>query len=142
MKVFMTKAKSRLAILWFSAFFLLFALLIMQTISGTYGEHNAEAWSWFLPTIFPTLSLIIAVFVSDARGLSKQVEYVDKFFYRLTFSLSLFYLLCVFIIIVAQVFSEQWPLDFLKHSNVFLGPLQGLTAGAMVVFFRLKESQS
>lgn len=142
MKVLMMSAKKRLAILWFVAFTLIFILILLQTIRGVYQDHTSEAWSWFLPTIIPTLSLMIAVFVSDALGISKDAHYVDRFFYRLTFFLSFFYLLIVGATIIAQVFSEKWPWELLQQSNLWLGPLQGLVIGALVVFFRQKESQN
>jgi hypothetical protein len=142
MKILMANAKKRLAILWFVAFILIFILLLMQTIRGVYQDHTTEAWSWFLPTIIPTLSLMIAVFVSDALGISQDVKYVDRFFYRLTFFLSLFYLLIIGATIIAQVFSEKWPWELLQQSSLWLGPIQGLVAGSLVIFFRQKESQS
>ncbi len=142
MKVLMMSAKKRLAILWFVAFTLIFILILLQTIGGVYQDHTSEAWSWFLTTIIPTLSLMIAVLVSDALGISKDAQYVDRFFYRLTFFLSLFYLLIVGATIIGQVFSEKWPWELLQQSNLWLGPLQGLVVGALVVFFRQKESQN
>lgn len=140
MNILMSTAKKRLAILWFFWFTIIFLLLLIQTLAGVYKDKEiTEAWSWFLPTVMPTLSLMIGVLVSDALGMSKKVNYVDKFLYRLSFSLSLLYLVVVSLTILAQPFSELWPLELMKKSQLWQGPLQGLVAAILVIFFMQKE---
>lgn len=142
MKISMATAKKRLAILWFSGFVVFLFVMVIQSIRGVYEDKVIESWGWLLPTIMPTLLMMMAVFVSDARRMSKRIDYVDKFFFRLAFFLSLLYLLCVSGSFLAQPFSELWPLELLQMSNIWLGPLQGLAAGALVVFFRQEESKN
>ena len=44
----------------------MFLLLIAQSYGGAYGDTDvSDVWKWFLPTIMPTLSLMVGVFVVD-----------------------------------------------------------------------------
>src|SRR5258705_5915095 len=98
MKVPIAQCKYRLATVWLAWFILLLLLLILQTAFGRYGSTTgdvkaSEAFGWFLPTVVPTLSLVIGVLVSDARDDSKEVKLVDQRMYRLSMLLSVCYLL-------------------------------------------------
>ncbi len=57
----------RLAWAWFIGAGLTFLLLLTQTTSGKYGEQYTKVWSWFLPTVVPTLTLVIGALVYDAK---------------------------------------------------------------------------
>jgi hypothetical protein len=149
-KIHIGIAKKRLSILWLSIFTILFAIVFVQSLLGTFDEkdqngnlvsRNKELWSWFLPTILPTITMMIAVFVSDAMGIAQKVNFVDRFFFRLTFFLSCLYLFMILITMVTAQWASQWPIETLKSSNLWLGPLQALAAGSLVIFFRLKESK-
>jgi hypothetical protein len=135
MEVQMPTCKRWLGGLWFSFAALLFLVLIVQTIFGHYGAQPDEAWGWLLPSILPTLSLMIAVLVMDALGKSTKAKTVDKFFFLLTFGVSAFYLVMVALPIFLQPFTTQDPLAALKQSNLWLGPLQGLVSGSLAAFF-------
>jgi len=129
-------AKKRLFVVWSIGAMLLFLLLIVQSASGRYGD-TAEVWAWFLPTIIPTLSLMIAVIVSDAlERRSGQKRRADVFLYRVAISLSVFYLVVVSLSIFLQPFSELSPLELMRTSNLWLGPLQGLVVASLGAFFR------
>ncbi|MBI5747828.1 MAG: hypothetical protein HZA00_01795 [Nitrospinae bacterium] len=131
------KAKKHLAILWFGGSAGLSLLLIIQTILGHYADKYGEAWSWFLPIVMPTLSLIIGVFVSDVLKKDIEIEKrVDNFFYWLTISLSAVYILAVSLTLFLSPVSRYSSIELMKISNFWLGPLQGLVAGTLLVFFR------
>lgn len=50
---------------------------------------------------------------------------------------SVFYLLLVAVTILAQPFLQDVsPIELMHRSNLWLGPLQGLTAGVLAAFFR------
>ena len=53
------KAKRQLAILWFSCGVGLFLLLVAQSLFNRFEDRTVDAWEWFLPTLMPTLSLMI-----------------------------------------------------------------------------------
>ena len=89
------ESRKRLAIIWLSGSGILFFLLIAQTIFKHYGERAGDAWSWFLPTIMPTLSLILGVLVLDSLDRSQVAGRADGFLYRLAAILSGLYLVTV-----------------------------------------------
>ncbi len=61
MQVSMAQCEARLATLWFIGAGTLFTVVLIQTIMGHYGDKIDEVWGWFLPTVMPTLSLVIGV---------------------------------------------------------------------------------
>lgn len=140
MKVQMEKCKKKLSLLWFIGAGFLFLTLIAQTIGKFYGTKADEAWSWFLPTIMPTLSLIIGVFVIEATGKSEKKKSVDNFIYRLAFILSLVYLIIVALTIYISPFTSFTAFELMKTSNYWLGPLQGLVSAVIGIFFIKKEA--
>jgi ABC-type uncharacterized transport system YnjBCD permease subunit len=127
--------KMRLAVLWFAASLALLILLVLQSVLGKYGTQAQDAWAWFLPTIMPTLSLIIGVLVLDATSASYADGKVDRFVFRLTYGLSAFYLALVALTPLIQPFTSSATVDLMKRSNLWLGPLQGLVAAALAAFF-------
>ncbi len=70
-------------------------ILIGQSIAGTWGNWVSDAWSWLLPTILPTLTLIVSIVVVEAiQQRDSRIE-VNVFAYYLCLGLSAFYLICV-----------------------------------------------
>ena len=134
----MSSAKRRLSVVWFAGAALLSLLMVAQTIFGHYADA-AEAWSWLLPGIVPTLSLIIGVLVVDALGKGAADRHVDRFMFRVALGLSVFYLLLVAVPVLAQPFTELAPGELLELSNLGLAPAQGLVSAALAAFF-VKES--
>jgi hypothetical protein len=110
-------------------------ILFIQTIMGRYSDNVSEVWAWFLPTIMPTLSLIIGVLVLEAVGSAAKFHYVDRLFFRLSFILSFTYLLLIAYTILLKPFSPLPAVELMKHSNLWLGPFQGLVSGSLGVFF-------
>lgn len=138
MQVPMNKCKNILAVTWFICSCILFFVFLFQTIFGKYGDYTTDAWGWFFPNLMPTLSLMSAVFVADALGKRVQIQTVDRFFFRLAFGLSSVYLLVVAITFFSLPFVSAKPqemVQFLRQSNLWLGPLQGLVSASIGVFF-------
>jgi hypothetical protein len=129
------KSKRRLAVLWFSGAGFIFILMLFQSIFGHYGTNINKAWGWFLPTVMPTLSLVIGVLAMDALGNGVKILTVDRFFFRLSFILSLTYLVVVSITIIMQPFSPLSTVELMTQSNLWLGPFQGLVSASLGVFF-------
>lgn len=138
----MTLIKSRwvFAGVWLGGAGLVFSILVVQSLVGRYGTQSQEAWAWYLPTVMPTLSLIIGVLVSDFRAASanaKPLPVSAKGLLWLGLGLSVFYLLLVAVTILVQPFLQDVsPIELMHRSNLWLGPLQGLTAGVLAAFFR------
>lgn len=139
MTIEMRQAKRRLAVIWFGGAGSFLLVVIIQSILGKYADKTDEAIAWLLPTILPTLTLIIAVLGADAAGFTKTPKHVDVFFYRMTASLSAAYLFVVTLTVVLAPFSTTGPLELMRMSNLWLGPIQGLVGGALGVFFIRKE---
>ena len=135
MRIPWVKARKRLTILWFLGAGLIFLTLLLQTFLDRYGENVVDVWGWFFPTVLPTLSLIISVFVMDTLGRGIKISTVDKFFFWLSFTLSLFYLFSVFSVIFMEPFSRLSAFTIMNQSNLWLGPFQGLVSASLGAFF-------
>ncbi len=93
----------------------------------------------------PTLSLIVGVLVADSLGKNEnkdasELPTADQFVFRLSFSLSIAYLLTVVLTILLSPFFEQSAqektiFDLMKLSNLWLAPFQGLVSAALGSFF-------
>ncbi|MDG4595799.1 MAG: hypothetical protein P9F75_08920 [Candidatus Contendobacter sp.] len=127
--------KKRLASLWILSGSALFILLVLQSILGKFGTRVEEAWAWFLPTIMPTLSLIIGVLVLDVSSTRQSDKKIDRFFFRLAFGLSVIYLVLVMLVPLIQPFTGSSSFELMKQSNFWLGPLQGVVAAILGAFF-------
>ncbi len=138
MKLKTSKCKKGLAAMWFPGAAIIILILVIQSVLGKHGDHTQAVWEWFLPNIIPTLGLIAGVLTFDALGRTDPHEYVDGFLFWLTFGVSGFYLLLVALPVVASPFvasAASNPPAFLKTSNLWLGPLQGLVAVFLGIFF-------
>jgi len=135
MKISMDYAKRRLSIVWITGTVFLFILIIIQTVFGHYGDKAKDAWSWFLPSVMPVLSLIISILISDALGKSVKQKSTDKFLFRITICLSILYLIIVSLSVFLQPFSSLAPIELLQTSNIWIAPLQGIVVGALGAFF-------
>lgn len=135
MKISMVKCKTRLTALWFIGAALLFVLLLLQTFFGKYGSNVDEVWKWLLPTLMPTLSLIVGVLVTDTSQETVDERMVDKFMFNLSFYASFLYILTVGLTILIQPFIIVPSLELIRQSNLWLGPFQGLVSAVIGVFF-------
>lgn len=144
MRVDMVSCKEWLAVVWFLLAAILFVMVVVTTMVGAYQKVAEGVWGWFLPSVMPTLSLMVAVLVADNMGANKQPKTADKFLFYLSISLSAFYLILLVLVIALQPLTETFntqPLEGFNKSNLFLGPLQGLVAAALGAFFINKEEQ-
>lgn len=131
----MFSCKARLAVLWIVFGSVIFLLLFLQTVRGYYGDLASDAWGWFLPSIIPPLSLIVSVLVLDALGKGIRTAHADPLMFKVAVGLSCGYLTLVLLTILAQPFAAMAPLELMKQSNLWLGPLQGLVTAALGAFF-------
>jgi beta-lactamase regulating signal transducer with metallopeptidase domain len=151
----LTRSKWMFASIWLVGAGLVFLILVVQSLVGRYGAQSEAAWAWYLPTVMPTLSLIIGVLASDFRAAAtanaaaagatatattpdaKVLPVSARGLLWLGVGLSVFYLLLVAVTILAQPFLQDVsPIELMHRSNLWLGPLQGLTAGVLAAFFR------
>lgn len=133
------KGRNILGALWFVGGGLLFLFFVVQTILGRYQDKTNEAWAWFLPTIMPTLLLMIGVFAADASNPQQEDVTVSRFIFCLSFGISGLYLIVVALTIFLQPYSATPFWELMKQSNLYLGPFQGLVAAAVGIFFVKKK---
>jgi hypothetical protein len=131
----LSTAKRWLSLLWLSGFAVAFLILLVRSLSTSGPSQTSEMWSWFLPTTLPTVSLIVGVLVADWRRQPVLNKPADGALFALALSVSVLYLLAVIATLVRSGLGDS-PIDFLKGSHVYLGPVQGLATGALAAFFR------
>lgn len=141
MKLPMRTSKQKLAMLWFIGSGSLLLLLAIQTLLGKYNSQEQEVWGWFLPNIMPTLSLIVSVFVVDAKRTNGPKETIDRFYFRFVYGLSLVYLMMLATTILIEPFTAYPPLELMTLSSIWLGAFQGLVAASVGIFFSKSEKE-
>jgi len=133
------EGQRRLAVLWFFGGGISALILIIQSITGYYGDKVSDAWSWLLPYVLPILTLIVSAVFADATKKTSNIT-VNLFAYRSSLWLSVFYLLCLDVSLLAGNLTPYGPLQLMKTSVLWLGPLQGLLGIALGVFFVKRKS--
>ncbi len=127
--------RNELATLWVFCSLSVLLLLIVQSILGKYGGNTKDVFAWYVPTIMPTLTLIIGVLAHEASTGTGEARLADPFMFRMAFGLSVFYLLMVALVPLSAPFSALPPLELMRMSGLWLGFIQGLVAAALGVFF-------
>jgi hypothetical protein len=136
------KVRSRLAYLWLSLGSLIFLIMVIQSLLGKYEPDTQNAWGWLLPTIMPTLGMIITVLGYTALEPNASNSEVRKSFFGIAFYLSAAYLVLVLITLLIQPFVPAAnPVQLMHTSNLWLGPFQGLVASALGVLFVSKQKK-
>ena len=125
-------ARRRLAALWLGGAAIIGLLLFAQTVTGKFGGQVERAWGWFLPTVIPTLTVIVTAWFDSSDGSTKQVSGGA---FRMALGLSAVYLIAVAATLLAQPLSAQPPLEFITSSNLWLAPVQGLAGIGIGRFF-------
>jgi hypothetical protein len=140
-KIELATSRRKLAVLWGIAFAVFTVFLIAQTAADVFGSHANRAWGWFLPTILPTLTLIFGTIAYQVQHPTPR-QRVDGFAYSCALWASGFYLLLVAATLLLQrASSSLTSLEWLERSNLYLGPVQGLTALAVSVFFQTADAK-
>jgi hypothetical protein len=130
----MTVARRRLALLWFVASGLVFLLVLAASVNQD-AQYISNIWAWFLPSVIPTLALIIGVLIAEHGASHSKARPADRFLLNLSTWLSAGYL---GLIALSLVFVMVGWIT-LTSSQLYLAPFQGLTATALSAFF-LKQT--
>ena len=121
--------------------------MLVQSLTEVYYEKSDQAWGWLFQNILPTLTLMVTIFSYEAmkkeNAPKEKKETTDVFFYRLTFYVSITYLFLLFLTLILQPFvlrnTDLTRIELLNQSNLWLGPLQGITTGLLGIFFVKSE---
>jgi hypothetical protein len=138
--------KNRLATVWFVGSAVVFLFFLLQSALGKYPGQIQDAWQWFVPTWLPSLSLMLGVFVADATREPGKESQPDRFTYKLARALSIAYLVVLLLTLLLDPVARRLgvadsPLAYLRLSNLWLAPLQGLVGLVLGAFF-IKRAQS
>lgn len=136
--------RMRLAWVWLGGGGLILIILVVQSLLHVYGDLTQEAWGWFLPTLMPTLGMIITVLTYTALDPLTLGSVVRKTFVYIALALSAVYLVLVLLTIVMQPFAAQNAAErvgLMRTSNLWLGPVQGIVASALGVLFVSKQKK-
>lgn len=131
--------RARLALLWLLSACLIFVTLVLQSLRLVYGDQTQEVWGWILPTVMPTLALIVTVLGYSALDPALSRAVVRRSFFHVSFYLSLAYLSLTYLTILVQPLTTGDPIELMQMSNLWLGPFQGLVASALGVLFVSKR---
>lgn len=133
-------AQRNLTVVW--AGFTLFLTLIffVQTVmSDKYPGQSDQVWDWFIPLVFPTLTLMIGVLVAVAQLPDAGQVGVDKFYYRLTLgAITVYFLILLGVVLSAPLafMANATPaFDHLKKSTKLLSALQAIVTLVLGFFF-------
>ena len=88
-----------------------------------------------MPTVIPTLSLMVAVLITDTLGKRPIEKMIDGFIFNLSLVLSIVYFIVVLLTLLMQPFTVKPAIELLKQSNLWLAPFQGLVTASLGVFF-------
>lgn len=111
-------------------------LLLIFAARDLSGDAMQKIWAWFLPTVMPTVTLIISVITADAVSGSKRTQTTSSFFFGLTCVVSLVYLIAVAAPILAPAAGGRVSLEEqISRTGLFLGPFQSVVAALIGVFF-------
>ena len=124
----------KLALTWLVGGALIFLVMVLQSMLGKYEGETQAAWEWLLTNIVPTLTLVLGITTLTKPGTQASPEGVRSLFY-ISLAASIFYLLLLALPILLQPLVSATPLPFLRQSNLWLGPLQGVVTTLLGVFF-------
>jgi hypothetical protein len=129
------KCKRMLAVLWAVGILGLYLIILIQTLFGKHEDHINDVWGWLLQCTIPLFSLIIGAFSFSTFNPESDTARIDKFSFRLSYFLSVFYLIVILAIIISQPLSGKPLWELGSNSNIYIAPLQGIVSGAVGLFF-------
>jgi hypothetical protein len=142
--ILLDDVRVRLAWVWLGGGGLILMILVVQSLLHVYGDMTQEAWGWFLPTLMPTLGMIITVLTYTALDPLTLGSVVRRTFVHIALGLSITYLILVLLTIAMQPLAAQNAADrvgLMRTSNLWLGPVQGIVASALGVLFVSKQQK-
>jgi len=148
-QVSLNDARWALAKIWFIGGGAIFLFLIVQTLGTIYGDSYGEVWSWALPNVMPTLSLIMTVLGAAAitHGGENPI-WVKRKYLTLAKTFSICYLALIFLSIVGAYFAAHFrpsskftEVDAIKMSGIWLAPIQALVVACIGALFFTEQAR-
>jgi hypothetical protein len=132
------QARNKLAAVWFVGAGAMILLLVVQSILGKHDQLQ-EVWSWFVPNVVPSLSLMLGVIAADALAPGDDVRVVKVAFFRLANGVSFFYIGLLALTMLMEPWSARPGIELFTLSNYWLSPTQGLAVAAVGAVFAMQE---
>jgi hypothetical protein len=128
------QCQKRLAVLWLLGSAIPLVVMLIQSLTGFWQGKDQEAWGWLLPAVLPTLTLIVSSMIGGGSKQEIEKREVPRLTYRITFSISAFYLLIV-LLTLGSVAGKPQPVEPLHRSSWLLAAVQGLVGTSIGFFF-------
>jgi uncharacterized membrane protein len=134
-------AQRKLAFIWFINAAIIGLIFVIFTASGRFGSKSSDGWQWFSQNIVPTLTLMIGTFAAS-MGQATSTADIEKFYFQLSYYISLFYFLILYLTIFLAPFAfNETQLSFvelLNSSKIYLNIIQGVVTFSLGLFFTKK----
>src|SRR5262245_17934277 len=108
----------RLATIWLGGASVILLIVVLQSLLNRYGDKTQEAWAWLLPTLMPSLGMIISVLGYTALDPVLSGSVVRKSFLRVAQWLSVLYLGMILLTILIQPLAGREPVELMRTSNL------------------------
>lgn len=136
-KIDLLVGQRKLVMIWLIGSAPVILLMLIRTL-GPNATDIEKVWSWLLPSVMPTLSLVVGTYAASALKEADAPRTVDAVFFRIAVALSVAYLLILSVAIAAYPLTATPAapaLRTLERVGLILGPVQGLVSGCLGVFF-------
>lgn len=139
MNLKMKTAKAMFGGLWIIGGGVLIVLLTAQTFSGLYGDNLKDVFDWCVPHVLPTVTLMLAVFIYDAKNPSteKSDKEIGGLFFGVTMLFTGLYLMILIGAFLFAVYVDN-RIEFYKQTSIPLGIIQGIITPLTAFFFQSK----
>lgn len=151
LRVALESARASLVKIWFMGSGVPLSILIGQIIVGDHynlidkngapDDQTQAVVSWFIPMVFPTLSLMIGVIAAGAMQQETDNRFVRAFYLQLSKGLSNFYIALLVLVFLGEAFGKTHGMEFFSKMNFFLGPVQSLVLGSITILFTSQEKK-
>lgn len=137
------RATTLLATIWWAWGVVLILLLVVMSNLPLFGPDVRAAWDWFTPNLFPVMALVGGIQYQAQKGAggaagaaagAATAQAQRKPSWLIALVLSVLYLLLLTAALVTALMSAT-PLEALRSSNLWLGPLLALNTAALGVVF-------
>lgn len=130
-----------IAIIWIAMIVIIVVIATLITTIGAYSDKPGILWTWLLPNIIPTTSMIVTSLSLDtADNISKYRNSLitNGIIFWICIGLSMVYLTGISVIILIQAATELPSENTdvgLKNASIGLGAIQGLVIASLTKFF-------
>jgi hypothetical protein len=122
-----------LTLLWWTWGLLLVVFAVALSQDEVLFPNPADVWSWFVPNIFPTMTLVGAGAYGGRNTPARAGEGSTALFILAVAASALY--LALLTQALANALITMQPTKSLSTANLWLGPLQGIVTSLLGFFF-------